>query len=203
MKRHDERTKAGFGHHPGLGTVRFERGILRVDLRLRLGEGRAWLQAGDQLLDVAARMPLPGAAIFQARRERKVEARFGREEAKARGQHADHSDRESIHAKLFTDDMRVGVGMLSPPGVGEDRDLVVLKRGLLLGEGASHHGYGAEGGEELRRYAGDRLALGGAGFTDNGCTERIESQAGEGGNAAAAFVVVGDGEPSRSTPALG
>ena len=171
VERHDERTKAGLGHHPAFGIVCFERGILRVDLGLRLGEGRAGLEACDELLAIAARMPLPGRAILRARREGKVEARLRREEAKAGGQDADHGDGKPIYAKLRTDDMRVGVRMLSPPGVGEDGDLVVLKRGLLLREGAAHHWRGAESRKEFGRYARDRLALGGAGFADNGCTE--------------------------------
>ena len=61
VQRHDERAKAGLGHHLAFGIVCFERGILRVDLRLRLGECGARLETCNELFGIAARMPLPGA----------------------------------------------------------------------------------------------------------------------------------------------
>ena len=41
--------KAGIGHHLGHGIVRFQRGILRVDLGLRLRNRRAWFEARNHL----------------------------------------------------------------------------------------------------------------------------------------------------------
>ncbi len=56
---------------PG-GSSDFQCGILRVDLGLRLRNGRARLEARNQMLGISAGMPLLGTTIFRARREREV-----------------------------------------------------------------------------------------------------------------------------------
>jgi hypothetical protein len=48
---------------------------------------------------VSTGVPLAGSAIFRPRRERKVQARLGREEAKAGGQDTGHRVTKSIHTE--------------------------------------------------------------------------------------------------------
>jgi hypothetical protein len=66
MKRRHDGTKAGLGHRFALRTIRFQRGILRVDLGLCLFEGGPWFEAGDQMLEISTGMPLLGSTIFEA-----------------------------------------------------------------------------------------------------------------------------------------
>ena len=47
-------TKAGIGQHFSLGIVGFQRGVLSVDLGLRLRQGRAWFKPGNHMLGVSA-----------------------------------------------------------------------------------------------------------------------------------------------------
>ena len=65
-------TESGIGHHFRFGIVAFQGIVLRIDLRLGLRERGARFEPGNDLLDVASRMPLRGRAIFQARRKRQV-----------------------------------------------------------------------------------------------------------------------------------
>jgi hypothetical protein len=69
---------------------------------------------------VSTGVPLAGSAIFRPRREGKVEARIGREEAKAGGQDTGHRVAKSVYAELSADYVRVGIEMLPPVSVGEN-----------------------------------------------------------------------------------
>ncbi len=159
VKGRHHRTKAGIGHHFGLRIVRFQRGILRVDLGLRLCERRAWSEAGNHMPGIPTRMPLHGTTIFGARRERKVQARLGGEESETRRQDTNDGSSKSIHAELLPDYVGVGIEMLPPVGVGENHNFVGLKRRFFIRETAPHHRPGPKRGEKVRRYSRDLLAF--------------------------------------------
>src|ERR1017187_7767615 len=97
------------------------------------------------MLGVPTRMSLPGTTILGPRRERKVQARLGGEEAEAGGQNAGYRITKSVHAELPADHLRVGIEMLPPVSVGENHNFVGLKRGFLIRERAADRRIGPKG----------------------------------------------------------
>ena len=114
------------------GSSSLQVGVLRVDLRLGLIECGAWFEPGNHLDDISPGMPVRRGASFRTRSQREIQLSLGGEKAKARGQHADHGFRKFVHANLPAHHVRVGIEMLAPIIVGEDRDGVGLISCFLL-----------------------------------------------------------------------
>ena len=76
MQRNDRRAKASLGHHFRLRVVLLDRGIVRVDLRLRFGDRRARLQARDHLNGATAGMARGRPALLPACLVGQVKAGF-------------------------------------------------------------------------------------------------------------------------------
>ena len=67
MKRDDRRTEAGLRHHLRFRVVFFDRGVVRVDLRLRFCDRRARFQARDHVRAAAAGMARFRSTLFARR----------------------------------------------------------------------------------------------------------------------------------------
>ncbi len=76
MQRNHRRAKTSLGHHFRLGIVLLDRGIVRVDLRLRFGDRRTGFQARDHVNGATAGMACLGAALLWSRFVRHVKAGF-------------------------------------------------------------------------------------------------------------------------------
>ncbi len=161
MQGHHHGTKAGIGHHFGLGVVRFQRGILRVDLRLRLRKSGARFKPGNHMGDISPGMPLQRACDLQGCDAKGKYSRASEErKRKPGGKTPTTVVGKTVHANLPANDVGVGVEALPPIGVGENRDDAVgLIGGFLLRETASHHRAGPKGREKIRRYSRDLLAF--------------------------------------------
>ena len=75
MKRRHDGAEARVGNHLSVGIFRRVHGIVRVDLRLRGGEGNARCKPGDHLVAIAG-VTLSSLAISRIRSEGEVEPGF-------------------------------------------------------------------------------------------------------------------------------
>ena len=193
MERKHRRAEAGLGHHFRFGIVFLDRGIVRVDLRLRFGDRRARFQARDHVRAAAAGMALARHALLRPRPYRQEKPRFRGEEAKIRRQHADDLSRDAVHADVAAENVWIGREALAPVGVGQDDDSVVFRHGRFrFGEGATHREINAQRREKFRRDAHDLDLLGGTGIAQDFGALAIEGKARERRDVAAPLVVIGD-----------
>ena len=190
-QRHDHRTEPGVGHHLRFGAVRAHGRVVRIDLRLRFGRRHAVRKTRDHLRQ-AARMPSRGTSSLGIGRTREVQTRAAGQEAEVRRQYADHRRLGAVNADAPADRVRIGAQPLAPVRVGQDHDVVGLEGRLLVGERAADYRTASERGEEVGRHAHHLLALGRPGVADDSGVFPIEGKRGEGRDAPAALVVVGD-----------
>ncbi len=191
MQGHHYGTEPRIGDHFGLGVICFQRGILRIDLRLGLRESGVWFEPGDHLDDVSAGMPLQGRAIFRARCKGEEHAGIGREKAEGGRQDADHGSRNAVYTNLPSDHIGISVVSLPPKCVGKNGDIIGFRSGFFFCESASDRRAEPESREKIRRHAHGLLAFRRAGLTDYLGAIVIDRERGEGGNMTTSFVIVG------------
>src|SRR5438128_370159 len=190
MQRNHRRAEAGFGHHFRFRIVLLDRGVVRIDLGLCLGDGRARFQSRDHVRDTAARVARFRPTLFHIGFYRKKNARFGREKTKSRRQDANDLSVDTVYAGITTQNVWIGIETLAPEGVRQDND-VLLRGRFFLGEVATDRGAYTKGREKFRRDTHDFLLLHGARITDGFGSLHIHGKARERRNVAAAFVVIG------------
>src|SRR5436190_19538468 len=173
MKRHDQRSETSISHGFTFRVVRLQSGILRIYLRLCLGERGTGFEPGNHLLHISSRMPLRRRSIFRTRCKRKIHFGIRGEEVKTGRQDPDHGFGKSVDADLPSDHVSVGMKMFSPIVIAENGDSMVLRVRLRFRESASKGRTSAKGREKLRRYAGDLLAFCRAGLTYNRSPEGV------------------------------
>ena len=192
VKRDNDRSESGTRDHRGFRIVAFEHGILRVELRLRLGDRGARLQPRDHLRRrpgvAACRPPLLGVG-----RQRQIDPCLGGEKPEARRQHADHRVRHAVDANRSTDHTRVAREPPPPGRVGQNGDVIGPPRHLLLGERASSRQRHAERREQVGRHTHHRLRLGRSRFAGNGGARTEDRQAAQRRQLTSPLVVIGHG----------
>src|ERR1019366_7733977 len=107
--------------------------------------------------------------------------------------YAGHGFRNAVHADLVADHVRIGVEALAPIDVGQNGDVVGFIGSFGFRESAPETRPDTERSEKLGRDPRDLRAFRGAGLANNPRTKVVERERCESWNAAAPFVVIGDG----------
>src|SRR3989440_12973768 len=190
MQRNHRRAEAGFGHHFRFRIVLLDRGVVRIDLRLRFRDRRARLQSRDHVRDAAARVARLRSTLFPTGFYRKKNARLGREKTKSRRQDANDLSWDTVYASITTQNVWIGIETLAPEGVRQDNDVRLQVR-FFIGEVATDRGTYPKGREKFRRDADDFFLLHGARVTDGFGSLHKHGKAREGLNVAAPLVIIG------------
>jgi hypothetical protein len=113
------------------------KGIKDVDFRLRAGDGRTRGEPGDEF-ELVVPVTSRGDTVTGVRGGGCVELRLARQVPVACGKHAHDSQRHTIDCESATQDFGVGVKLVVPEVVGENRHVALRCQHLLVVEGAPH-----------------------------------------------------------------